>query len=537
MPGKKDCISVRIEGKRVSVQKRLVLCNLKELHRSFKDRNPEVKIGFSKFAEMRPKHCVLAGASGTHSVCVCTIHQNVKLMAHGVKLHELATSDGVSFPTYEHCIARAICNPPQPKCYLRTCTDCPGFDCLKEFLHTALDESMIDTLTYKQWVSVDRCTLDTVSSTPEEFVEAFVDKLEALVPHSFVAKQQSAYFNECKVCLKPGEVLVQADFSENYSFVLQDAAQGYHWNNSQTTIHPFVVYYRHSGEERHLSFVIISDCLQHDTIAVFQFQSSLLSFLKETLPCKPKKIIYFSDGAASQYKNRKNFLNLCHHENDFGIKAEWHFSATSHGKGACDGVGGTVKRLVAKASLQKPFDEQIITPIELFEWASANIQGTVFRFSSCSDYEQTKQMLEPRFASSRTVPGTRKLHSFIPISVDTVQVRPFSLSDNSKLEKVTIQETELEIDSISGYVTCEYNGEWWLAFVLAVDRENSEVKLTFLHPNGPSRSFKYPSTPDILFVPSSDILTKVEPRTPTGRTYSLTKKEMKTASDKLVANQ
>lgn len=294
-----------------------------------------------------------------------------------------------------------------------------------------------------------------------------------------------------------------------------------------------------SGEERHLSFVIISGCLQHDTIAVFQFQSSLLSFLKETLPCKPKKITYFSDGAASQYKNRKNFLNLCHHENDFGVKAEWHFSATSHGKGACDGVGGTVKRLAAKASLQKPFDEQIMTPFELFEWASANIQGTVFRFSSCSDYEQTKQMLETRFASSRTVPGTRKLHSFIPIifSVDTVHVRPFSLSDNSKLEKVTIQETELEIDSISGYVTCEYNGEWWLAFVLAVDRENSEVKLTFLHPNGPSRSFKYPSSPDILFVPSSDILTKVEPRTPTGRTYSLTKKEMKTASDKLVANQ
>ena len=58
-----------------------------------------------------------------------------------------------------------------------------------------------------------------------------------------------------------------------------------------------MVYYRHSGEEQHLSFVIISGCLQHDTIAVFQFQSSLLSFLKETLPCKPKKIIYFSDGA------------------------------------------------------------------------------------------------------------------------------------------------------------------------------------------------------------------------------------------------
>jgi hypothetical protein len=56
-------------------------------------------------------------------------------------------------------------------------------------------------------------------------------------------------------------------------------------------------------------------------------------------------IIYFSDGCAAQYKNRKNFLNLCNHDADFGLPAEWHFFATSHGKGPCDGVGGTVKRL------------------------------------------------------------------------------------------------------------------------------------------------------------------------------------------------
>ena len=44
------------------------------------------------------------------------------------------------------------------------------------------------------------------------------------------------------------------------------------------------------------------------------------------------KLIYFSDGAASQYKNYKNFINLCYHENDFGVPAEWNFFATSHGK-------------------------------------------------------------------------------------------------------------------------------------------------------------------------------------------------------------
>ncbi len=128
-------------------------------------------------------------------------------------------------------------------------------------------------------------------------------------------------------------------------------------------------------------------------------------------------MIYFSDGAASQYKNRKNFLNLCNHEKDFDVKAEWHFSATSHGKGACDGVEGTVKRL---ASLQRPYDKQIVTPIELFEWASNSIQGIIFEYCSSAEYEEVKDQLEPRFQISGTIPGTRQFHSFVPVSCVTL---------------------------------------------------------------------------------------------------------------------
>jgi len=73
-------------------------------------------------------------------------------------------------------------------------------------------------------------------------------------------------------------------------------------------------------------------------------------------------MIYYSDGAVPQYKKRKYFLNLCHHKDNFGVKAEWHFSVTSHGKGPFDGLGGTVNRLAACASLQRPYNDQIMTP-------------------------------------------------------------------------------------------------------------------------------------------------------------------------------
>ena len=54
--------------------------------------------------------------------------------------------------------------------------------------------------------------------------------------------------------------------------------------------------------------------------------------------------MYFSDGAGSQYKNKFSLVNLINHVREFKIKDEWIFFATSHGKGGCDGIGGTDKR-------------------------------------------------------------------------------------------------------------------------------------------------------------------------------------------------
>lgn len=171
-------------------------------------------------------------------------------------------------------------------------------------------------------------------------------------PHAFIATQQASFFRDCKSSLAPGTILVTADFSENYSF-LQDAAQGFHWNNSQATLHPFVAYYNDTENKLcHVSYVVVSEVLHHDITAVFLYQKCFIAFLKRFLPSTShvSKIIYFFDGFGSQYKNRKNFSNLCNHDEDFGLAAEWHFSATANGKGTCDGIGGTVKRLAARAS-------------------------------------------------------------------------------------------------------------------------------------------------------------------------------------------
>jgi hypothetical protein len=179
------------------------------------------------------------------------------------------------------------------------------------------------------------------------------------------------------------------DFSETYSFSTQDAAQGIHSNNQQATTHAFVSYFKNSKNElENLCFVII---LHHDTVTVYIFQKHLMEFLKENVP-HTSKIYYFSYGASAQYKNKNSSINLCHHNTDFGINAEWHFFATSHGKDTCDGAGFTIKRLAARSSLQH---HQILTPAQLYSWAKEHLPSIHVQYVCNNEDRQTRQ--HPKF--------------------------------------------------------------------------------------------------------------------------------------------
>ena len=72
------------------------LCNLQELYTAFKEKYPNVNIGFSKFCALRPKWCVLAGSKMTHSVCRCSACQNVILLVDAMD-RDLTYKDLIKF--------------------------------------------------------------------------------------------------------------------------------------------------------------------------------------------------------------------------------------------------------------------------------------------------------------------------------------------------------------------------------------------------------------------------------------------------------
>ena len=66
--------------------------------------------------------------------------------------------------------------------------------------------------------------------------------------------------------------------------------------------------------------------------------------------------------------------------NDFGFEGIWNFFATSHGKSPCGGIGGTVKRVTARASLQRTKDNHIITPLQMFNFYSSTPSLSTIKF-------------------------------------------------------------------------------------------------------------------------------------------------------------
>jgi len=372
-PGKKDYVSVREESGRVHKQKRLLLTNMKEMHVEFTKRTG-TKTGLSKFCELRPKWCVTVDSSGMHSVCVCQIHQNFKLLVSA--LPERVDINEIFLQT--------VCSTDSRDCMLHRCEQCPGREKLKQYLESTFssDETDLDdNISYKQWTHDGQLKLQTVSCSVAEYIETLCDSADTATSHHFTCKAQSKFLRQLKENLPTNHIIILLDFAENYSFICQDATQGFHWNTEQATLHPFAVYYRLASTEdlKCMSLCIVSDECEHLATTVYCFIQTVVQYLKCTLPSFDY-IYYFSDGASAQYKNCKNLTNLCYHQADYGIKAEWNFFATSHGKSPCDGIGGTVKRLAARASLQATETGQILQPKQLFNWAQANIPGITFFF-------------------------------------------------------------------------------------------------------------------------------------------------------------
>ena len=306
------------------------------------------------------------------------------------------------------------------------------------FIGNYKDENAVQELVYKlqarvnfsHWKRVDvdgkkKTKILVVDMEKKKFGELFRKEVESFRRHAKRVQIQYGQMKMLKENLTDDEAIVQMDFAENYTCQSLEEVQSTYWNASMVTLHPAVAYYRSEDRQvSHKSRVFISDELGHNAATVFAFIKDLIPHLKVMLP-QIKHIHYYTDSPTSQYQNKTIFYLLSHHKELFGVSTSWNFLEVGHGKGPCDGVGGSVKRMADEAVRQQKVTIQDAS--DFFAWMQQHQSSSSVSFSFVSKETcKAAQSEIERFGELKPVPGTMSVHAFPAISRGKVITRETS---------------------------------------------------------------------------------------------------------------
>jgi len=193
-------------------------------------------------------------------------------------------------------IEYVLCEDPTELCHLGYCEHCPKKDQLQ-----ALFDHLEDTISYRQWIKTDYMDFKIIQESKQEFTDRFKTLIPKMITHHFVYRNQKQFLKELKLQMNsfPNAGVMTVDFGQNYSFVVQNAVQGFHWTNTQATIHPFVLHFsmlvNGIPEIRHKTYFVISDEKRHDATVFHIFRQRVIELIKNDFPSLTK-LYYESDG-------------------------------------------------------------------------------------------------------------------------------------------------------------------------------------------------------------------------------------------------
>lgn len=160
--------------------------------------------------------------------------------------------------------------------------------------------------------------------------------------------------------------------------------------------------------------VVVSDEKGHNSTTVVAILRKVIPRLQELVP-QLSPVHYWTDSPTSQYRNKTMFSVVGEHAEIFeGIHAQWNYFEAGHGKGPCDGIGGTVKRMADNAVKRKIV---IQDAHDFFAWATQE-QGSTktkieYIFLTKEECVEGGLFIAEKWSTVKTFPGTLQVHAVI----------------------------------------------------------------------------------------------------------------------------
>ena len=517
-PGRKDRVIIREtverEKMKTTEQVRYMLMSLREAYK-FKEEYPSLKVGLTKFCEWRPAHVKLFDQI-PHQVCVCSYHENVRLLLVALKEHTTLNTDFAAFTE------QVTCDPSAKVCMSGKCSKCAN----------AIDKyapvNNSNPVHYQQWQSVDKRVekVDKMGTVGGCF-EELKTQVGPFLLHTYVKRKQAASFKSLVEGCDGKSVVLQVDFSENATIASQREIQSAHWNHGQATLFTAHAWIKAGSEDtaaESQSMVIVSDDLNHTKYSIYVFMQRVFCYLKATFP-NIEHVNVFSDGPTSQFKQRFLFSNLCAWEMEHDLKITWNFFATSHGKGVVDGIGGTLKRAVWRHV--KAERAHVTNASEYSTLGKRLCPNINIEFISKEDISELTSFLDTKWSTTKPVPGTYQVHCVKSHGSDSVQVSDITDGGEARvcvIRTTTTQEEQSELDEqedkdkeeedeqeeeeeteiqVGQWVVVLYDGIEYPGEVRSID-SNTGVQVNVMHKSG--SCWKWPQSRDMIYYKKSNIL-------------------------------
>jgi hypothetical protein len=353
--GKKECITWHGEKQ----QKRFLNNSLLSLHQKYLAQF-NVKMSYATFCRLRP-FWVVEPQVKDRETCLCVKHENTAFLVS--KLNALGV--------IEHNTPQELCKALVCSLTCRACMHGECDSCKSNIIPCVVLDGENKSF-YYQWktasekrnrakdgapIVVKITSKQKVEATYNEMMESLKRELPNYKEHQYRVNHQQTAMSKMKESLRSSEVLMLIDFSENYMCKYGSETQSVHFGASrkQITLHTGVFYYRLARCEGFdaeniacKSFCTLSESMRHDPSAIWAHLKPVLSLIQVTCP-NVDTLHIWSDGPTTQYRNRRNFgiFSQLHTFGNFK-SGTWNFSESGHGKGAADGIGGSLKRRADK---------------------------------------------------------------------------------------------------------------------------------------------------------------------------------------------
>ena len=123
--------------------------------------------------------------------------------------------------------------------------------------------------------------------------------------------------------------------------------------------------------------------------------------------------------------------------------------------------------------------------------------------------DKNRLFLQNRFKKSKTIPGTRSHHAFIPLENGKFHISRVSGVGSTVTEYSNdrlVPDLDIEQVRAGSYVACQYERDWFAGIVVDASVEHNDVQVKFVHPKGPAKNFFWPAREDICSIPLQHVI-------------------------------